>query len=743
MRANVNVVVPALSAIALASSVGQSLAETQNDSTQVQELIVTAQRRTERAIDVPQTVNVATQVQLTTAGVTNSTELAQVIPGVNAAASGFIPSQPVIRGVGNTPTGPGTSGATAIYIDGVYQPSQGEASFDLSDVASVQVLKGPQGTLYGRNAIGGVVLITTADPSPTQSGELNAGYGNYNQFQVSGHVTGRLAGPFSASLAGSWDSMNGWQYDIFRNTRVGDNHEYNVRGKLLWDLGGDNRIVFSADHSYRSNPTSFDNNALNGDTSQAQTPVGGSTTIKPGPLNPALIVATGPTNLALNFDPFVHDTFTQLSAKGDFDFPSFHLQSISAANRNVVDFMLDSDFTNVNASTTHETFTEKELSQEFIFTSRGDHRLSWIGGLSYVYQWNGLNFESAKIVGRTTDDSLGAFVEFTYRLTDKLKLVAGARYTYEIQQYSANNVSQTIVIPNQKLTAGIVTPRVSLSYALSDEASVYATFSQGYQNGGWNISSLSRTPYQPEHITAYEVGTKARIAQVLLNAAVFYYDFANLQEASVVFTGNPPTTLSTIYQNAGKSTSYGAEFDADWRVTHGLTLDVGAAYTHAVFDTFNGALFTQPIFGQSGTVVPGSNPTKYYVCAIGYTAACGNSQFPVNAAGKTVPRAPKLTLYFAPTYTFGTDIGRFALSANFAYQSTVYFDAGDRAQQPPYWTVNARAAFTPASSPVQVAIWAKNLLDVRVPEFIASSTLGDRVLYTEPRTYGVTLSTKW
>lgn len=742
MRANTKLVVPALSVMAFAASVGPSLAETPAGSTQVQELIVTAQRRSERAIDVPQTVNVATQVQLKTAGVTNSTELAQVIPGLNAAASGFIPSQPVIRGVANTPTGPGTSGATAIYIDGVYQPSQGEANFDLSDTASIQVLKGPQGTLYGRNAIGGVILITTEDPSPTQHGQLSVGYGNYNQLQANGSITGRLAGPISGSLAGSWDSMDGWQYDISRHTRVGDNHEYNIRGKILWDLGGNNKIVFSADHSYRSNPTTFDNNALNGDTSQAQTPVGGSTTIKPGPINPALIVATGPTDVSLNFDPFIHDTFSQVSAKGDFDFPGFHLQSITAANENKTDFLLDSDFTNINASTTHETFDEKEASQELFFTSLGDHRLSWIGGLSLVYQWSGLNFESASIVGHTTDLSLAGFLEVTYKLTNRLKILVGARYTHEYQTYVAH--SPKVVVPEQSVSANVVTPRVSIDYALTDEASVYATFSQGYQNGGWNISSLNPKPYLPEHVTAYEVGTKAFVASTLqIDAAIFYYDFTDLQEANVVFTGNPPTTLSTVYQNAGKSTSYGGEFGANWRVTRDFTLGFGTAYTHAVFDTYNGSLFTQPIFGQAGVVVPGSSPTKYYVCAIGYTAACGNTQFPANAAGKTVPRAPAWTLYIAPAYRFSTEIGGFELSANAAYQSTMYSDASNRAQTPPYWTVNARGAFTPAKAAIQMSIWVKNLFDARVPVFIVSTTSGDRALYSEPRTFGVTLSTKW
>ena len=180
---------------------GQAYAQDATEPTEtsgatLEEVVVTAQRRSERAIDVPQTVNLVSEERLERAGVTDSVSLAQVVPGLSIVPQGFA-WQPTIRGIGSTVTTVGVSGTVATYIDGVYQLAMGGNNFELANIDKVEVLKGPQGTLYGRNATGGVILITTRDPSFSPSGKFRASVGNLGYYAADAYVTGPITAQIS------------------------------------------------------------------------------------------------------------------------------------------------------------------------------------------------------------------------------------------------------------------------------------------------------------------------------------------------------------------------------------------------------------------------------------------------------------------------------------------------------------------------------------------------------------------
>jgi iron complex outermembrane receptor protein len=549
------------------------------------EIVVTAQRRSERAIDVPQTVNMVTSDKLQKSGVTDTLELAQVVPNLYIAPNGLT-VQPTIRGVGSSITTPGASGTVAAYIDGVYQLAQGSYNFDFADVDNVQVLKGPQGTLYGRDATGGVILITTTPPSFTPGGKVSFGYGNYNSKTADIYLTGGILPNLAGNLSIDYNGDDGYFYDIYRHKRLGGVDDWSARGKLLYKFGNGGQVVFTFAHSDDSDPNSFESAPLNGDTLAR--------------LVPGTLIPTKPFDVALNFDPYIKNIYNQASVSIDFGNDLVHVSSISGANFNTEKISTDADFSPLPTTTAFQVVDEKVLSQEVTLSSAAQGKFSWIGGLMYVRtegQYNPYISVATNVVRTdTTNDSYSGFFEGTYRITDRLKLIAGARYTVEDLAYTGS--SNGVAKAQATLETKKWTPRVSLNYEVTENTNVYATYSEGFRSGGWNASILSNTPYQPETVTAYEIGAKSSFWHRLnVSAAIFDYDFSNIQFSAA--TVSPTGVSSTTIINAAAATLYGAELSGDLRLTPALSLQGGFGYTHGRYDSFPNAIVTAPT-GRGG-----------------------------------------------------------------------------------------------------------------------------------------------
>ena len=669
------------------------------EATSSDDIIVTAQRRSERLIDVPQSVTAVDGSQLTRAGSTDSMELGQVVPGLTMTQGGVAPGQPSIRGVGTSLTAAGSSSTVAVYIDGVYQLSQSGAAFDLNNIEGVEVLKGPQGALYGRNSTGGAILVTTRRPSTVAaSGNVALGYGNFNAFTANGYLNLPITDQLAVNFTGGFEDSDGYVRDIVRNKRLGDSKSFDLMGKARFEIADNADITLSLHHKYRSDPNPFNSNALNGNAATGRT-------------IPGTVVASRPHEVALSFDPFIRSDYNAGNVTVNFETGGYKIKSITSITDNWMEFLADTDFTPPNSTSLYSEFKERTVSQDLIISSPDGGAFSWIAGLLYSHEAAIAAVPARNTVGYVDVDIYSGFAEATLELTPGLSVTAGGRYTYENLMFSATNAGVPATFA--RTNSGAFTPQVSVKWRASDDTNLYATYSQGYRSGGWNSTSLDPTPFLPEHVTAYEVGIKSSAMRSLtLSAAAYYYDFKDIQFQAGLLTG---TTYRTFIYNAAAARTYGGEMEFDWRATRSLSVRGGLSYNDARYTDFPNALVTTPIFGG------------------------GNVQAPRQVRGNRTIRTPELSGNLSLNYTTELDPGKFDVSVNANYQSRTYFDPGNRISQPQRVLLNARIGFTPSAFPVGIEVWAKNIGDVDYIASISDSAAGDRTTWGAPRTYGVTL----
>jgi len=231
-----------------------------------QEIIVTAQRRSERLTDVPLSITAASAAELTRAGVTNVRQIASITPGVTMQSTGPW-LQPAVRGVSSQSTIPGSEQNVALYVDGVYQPTAVANTSDLPDVERIEVLKGPQGTLFGRNATGGAIQIITRDPSFSTTGNLTASYGRFRDVTLQGYISTPLSDKVAVGVTGSYTSTDGWLKDLLNDRRhTGKITSELVRAKLLFRPNENLKVLLTGFYRHRTDNNINRDNALNGNT---------------------------------------------------------------------------------------------------------------------------------------------------------------------------------------------------------------------------------------------------------------------------------------------------------------------------------------------------------------------------------------------------------------------------------------------------------------------------------------------
>ncbi|MGI4877829.1 MAG: TonB-dependent receptor, partial [Janthinobacterium lividum] len=218
------------------------------------EIVVTAQRRAQRLVDVPVSVTTLSGETLARAGVSGLLDLTKTAPGVVLDKNGAY-LQPTIRGIGTNVTGPGADPNVAIYVDGVYQSSQTGNFFELANVEDVEILKGPQGTLFGRNATGGAILIKLLDPSFTTSGRANLSYGRFNEVAASGYVTTALSDKLAVDLSAYYRRSDGWIHDLRTGAEQNSQYSLDIRSKLLFKPTDTLKFILSYAHNDTSDPT--------------------------------------------------------------------------------------------------------------------------------------------------------------------------------------------------------------------------------------------------------------------------------------------------------------------------------------------------------------------------------------------------------------------------------------------------------------------------------------------------------
>lgn len=727
-----------VSALALAGGIslailpfGVSAQETASRPSMIEEVVVTAQRREQRLLDVPISVTALSNNQLEKAGVTNIFDLQNVVSGLTFGGVGNL-SQPAIRGLSTGVSTNGSENPNALYVDDVYYSQGNLLGADMPDIQRVEVLKGPQGTLFGRNSVGGAIRVFTKDPTFERTGDitLNAGmYTGDGDPQSSPHnsVRGFVSIPLvddvlAASLSGGYDETEGFLTNDANGEQYGKIRRSNARAKLLIQPADTVRIVLSAfylehnDEGLQS-AVAYDNLVVASDPQWAATSIVPTT-----PYHTAFDVGNG---LEYN-DALVKNSGGSANIKVDIG-NAGTLTSITAYH--------DTDVTNqttLNHSQAPSCIaayacidyayyaTNKAISQELNFSSEQFGMFSFTTGLFYYNQDSTTDtaIQATVVPGGTpvkkvafNIESYAAYGELQTELTDKLTLIVGGRYTHEPHD-------DTIVFPteiNRKETFTSFIPRLTVQYDISADMNVYATYSEGEKSGLSGVDNgASNPPYQevdPEENNALEVGMKYGSSDFTFNAAAFYYDYKNKQEQA--FNGS-----AVFVQNTGPVTIYGIDLDTSYLLTSALTVRASATWVpKAEYDDFPDAA----AFGR------------------GRNANGSFTQFEFDATGERLIRAPELTANMSLDYEHQTDNGLFDASANVSYSSKIYHDIYHIIEQDDYVTLSARAGYLFSDSGIRVGVYGRNLTN---EDYIAhgySSSQGFTAAYARPQEVGLSL----
>jgi iron complex outermembrane receptor protein len=711
------------------------------------EIIVTAQRRQERLVDVPMSITAVNSGALTKAGIQTFTDLDQVVTGLKIGNTGIFP-EPSIRGITSFLTAGGADANVAIYVDGFYQPDPLLFSQDLVNLQDIQVLKGPQGTLYGRNASGGAILIRTLDPDMYKfTGKFTAGYGNYNDARGTGYVSVPLAPGLAISFSGSYRRNDGFIKGIVigkHNNNYYDISPYHAsqfETKIKWEAT--NNLIFTGSYHYTYLNDPYNNNY---NIFAAQPPVLAATPLQ---TNRRDHIIRNVATLFYNRSDTFHGRVEWRTEIGTVSFQSQYQRTLSHSYQ-------DDDDTGLDWSRNMAIFGQRNWDHTLEFHTQAIQNLDLVIGINrFIEHATG---DGASYLG--TDQTHAAaptifsaksylntramayYIDGTYAVTDKLHLNAGVRYTDEskwttgflflgIDKFGLG----TSRIPLgggfiNKATFTRWTPRATLRYEITKDANVYFAFSQGFKAGTFNTSASPTSPVnppvKPEQSTNYEIGFKMSRARLRIEGAIFYTDFKDLQTSTVV---QDPIThrLSTTVINAKGAKNYGGELSVAYTPIDDLNLRAGVGYTHARYKSFPNASVNLIV---GGVVV--TNQTQDF-------------------SGLQIERSPDWTANFGIDYTYHISGGALVLSSNVAYVSsyaprTDAYDPVTRRRlylQHGYAQVNAQGTYNFAGDHFSLGLWIKNLTGYRFKTTYNPGANGIYDLYSWPRTFGFTAGYKF
>jgi len=734
----IKVITVGVSAAALLAG-SQAYAQT-TPATEVTEVIVTAQRRAERLQDVPLSITTQTGEQLAAQGVVNLRDLSVAVPGLRMQATG--PNlQPAIRGVSSQQSDPGNDANVAIYVDGVYQANQLVNAMDLPDVERIEVAKGPQGTLFGRNATGGAIQVFTKAPSFTPTAQLRLGYGRFNDWVAQGFVSGPIVGDkLAASVSAAYRNWDGYTRDVLNGgARNNGIDSKSARLKLLFTPTDDAKLTLAAGYIDRYDGTATQFIAVNGNSVGRGVLSANGATLIP---TPGAIVSNSarPYDVVQNYPTFVAVKDVNFSLKGEFDLGFANLTSISAYDRmGRANNDVDTDQSSVDNVFYNVVERQKSFSQEVTLASRKMGPLSWVAGVFYYYSdgrydpirvhGNAYGTTEIDVYTRQKTHAWAAFGEVYYDITDRLTGIAGVRYSKEKREslgtFAFGGGGFVPGRPDEPSlddhTWDSFTPRFSLRYKL-DEAgdNLYATYSTGFKSGGYNIAIAATEPFNPEKIKAFEVGLKTSPARTIsANLAAFYYKYSDLQVQAIVNNFN-------VTNNAARATIKGFDGDVTWRATPEFMVTAGLSYLHARFTSYPNATTNDPITFTSGPL-------------LGQPCLCGNLTGSRNVSGAALVRSPDWTASVTAAYAKELPMGQLDASATVYHSDKYFLDVENRIHQPSYTTLGARVSFSPADTGVKLTAWGQNLTNRKVIQGAFILNQADGVSFGPPRTYGVTV----
>ena len=893
-RLNRPVSVIALAAALIAAPAIAQTAAPEENADMVGDIVVTAQRVSENLQDVPLAITAVTGATLAEKNITDVTRLQDIAPGLSIGRSGS-DARPNIRGINTEAIGANSDPRIAFYVDDVYQSRTSQALAAFVDLERVEVQRGPQGTLYGRNSFGGNIALYSATPKADFGAGASLLYGRFNRLRAEGFVNVPLSSGIQARLAGMSERQDGYVKNTSTGSDLGDERQYFIRGSLrvapedsgleivlrasYWNQGGNGISAFG----YKSLGTPYDPSLVRGPGGTLT--VGGRTLTFPTGFNGGSAFGTNSfinsrfrdnivdvtvngvgvdLGLPIERDPYkinfdtvtVRDTEqTQFSGSLSYDFGPVMLRAVTG----YADFYSlrssDNDFSPFPVAIDYNKTDVKTFSQEIqLLSNDKTSPLQWIvGGYYYndkireiffsdnnlaffttgtgpLYPGGAIDILPTGSISKTRDDayspvqlktkSYAAFAQASYNLTEALRVTGGVRYTSDEKNYAAGVTngfltpkpvgvtnfafglnqptnftcgSTTTAQGTTSAAQGATTPatftqcgnarfkfatfRGAIDYKIAERNLIYASVSTGRRSGGFNNvlvdqnnPALGVIAFQPEKVTAFEIGSKNRFIDntLQLNVAAFYNKFGGLQVQRQVPAPNNLTTLSII-ENSGKGRSYGFEAEVIYKPVPPLTLSLSAVYLNSKYTEYetgtaaNGlaAVLACPVapaardyaceaggFSPNGfpflnglsdpgrfrqvTILPNGNPVYNYIIAgKGSTGQTYSSN---------IPLSPKWTVTGAIAYEIAIGGGKLTPSAQ------VYYNAGfdnldlnlPIAKTPSYTKSDIRLTYVAPDDRFTIQAYVENVEDTAVLNRTAiGANRSINASYAMPRTYGV------
>lgn len=752
---------PVVSVAALGMALAASPALAQSDEAsgiEPGDIVVTAQKRAERLQDVPLAVTAVGSDTLATRQINDTNALVRAVPslsyqqGANPTNTSFR-----IRGIGTALFGQGVESSVSVVVDGVVAARSAQGFAELADVERVEVLRGPQGTLFGKNASAGVISVTTARPSRDFEGKGEITIAEHNEYRARGTVSGPLSDTLRARVSGFYSDVQGVTRNIGTNQWVNGSKSWGVRGKLEWDATDNLTFLLAAE--YRK--TDADCCA--------------STLIQIR--NPLLQTLVGPINASrknreVNEDSntFANSKAQTYSLQADWDLGGSTLTSISAFQK--FDLDVNQPIDRINAplpiflgsaavapytlfNLNHGTVDLKAASQELRLASNGTSDLNYVVGIFYMHSDIVRPFErrrarcTAGVIGQPCatanvvwqssasriqlkQDSIAAFGQADYRIVGELRAIGGIRVQYETGTNSGYRIAPIVpgdmIFPNNPPRSGTfsasdtaVTGKAGLQYEFSRNAQAYATYTRGYKGLGYEMEIggdlANQKAIQPEHVNAYEIGFKgSTIDRTLsISAALFQSDYTNLQ---VQANRSDPSTgvVQFVTTNAGSSRTRGFEVEATLRPSDAFSVNAAVTYAQSRIniDGLNCALQLQ----AAAPVLAGKPINICYRTAAGATPQ-------QNLRNRPLQASPDWRISVTPRYDYeGDNFNAFAqVSVNFTSAQNFTSELDPLAVQPAYTLVDATVGLTTADSRYGVSLFVKNLFDVNYLTSIAHNSL--------------------
>ena len=672
----------------------------------LEEIIVTAQRRSENVQDVPVAISVATGADLERLQVTNVESLQYATPSLVVAGGDPSRKRFGIRGISDQSRNAGFENRVGVYVDGVWVGRSAASNQGALDIATMEILRGPQGTLFGRNTVAGAINITTERPEAGYSGYVEGEIGNYDHRQIRGVFNAGVLPGGGIRVSGIYTNRDGFTRNLFNGLDYDNRDDYSIRAQFQVESGNTTIYVVGDSSRFLSRATAGGERA-------------------PDPL------AANPREISVNMLQNYSIGYGGASAEIDHEFDNGgKLTSITAYRTSESSGSADEDYSPNNfASTDISDEQTRHVSQELRYASDRRGPFDYVVGLYYLDQRvegqgratafaPALNprapavFLSVAYDAVVQTEALAGFVHANYRFTDRLELTAGARWTHESKSVSYRITDQTGLFTNGFLvddrSANDFSPTVSLNYRWSDDILSYVRYARGFKSGGWNtdfVRSLPDMAFADESVDAFEIGLKTTLfdRRLRLNLAAYQSSHSDYQVFSFVQLANGGTALNV--SNAGELTSRGFEIEAEAAPADWLRLFGNYGYNDSTFDSFRNG-------GGAG----------------------------VNFDGNTAAEAPRHNLNLGISTDFELGSAKLVLQADYNYRSAFYSNPDNLAvnRNASLQTVNLRAGVEMGK--LSLFAWMRNAFDTTETIYSGRSFLAlPRVEYNDPRTYGLTL----